>query len=416
MTALANRAYAGPAQIVFIDDRAPNIDEILSGFSPDAEIVMIHASDDGLSQMEEALAGREGIEAIHIISHGDDGMLLLGNGAVTLDTIYANLDSLGRIGAALSPDGDIQLWGCDVGAGQAGPAFVQALAAATGADVAASNNATGAGGDWTLEITSGEINPAYGADTAGLVSYADSLATFSVSTAAELNAALLVAASNGVADVITFTANISAGAGDFTNGYLAYINLAESFALTIVGGGFSLDANSFGRGLFVSSGDNVTIENLTIREGALAGNGGGSGSARPGGSSFGAGIVNDGTLTLQDVTVTANVATGGGGGGGVIGGSVGGAGGGGSGANGIGGGRGGNAGAGGGTYSGVAGGSGQGGFGGGYRTSAGFMGGRGGGSAGGGAGGASTYGYSTGGTGASATGSGACAAGGVTVG
>ena len=410
MTAMANSAYVSHSQIVFIDSRVPDIDQILSGFSPDAEIVMIDPSGDGVSQMEAALAGREGIDAIHIISHGDDGMLLLGNGAVTLETIAANPQTWDRIGAALSQDGDIQLWGCDVGAGQAGLSFIQALAAATGADVAASNNTTGAGGDWTLEITSGEINPAYGANTAGLVSYADSLATFSVSTAAELNAALLVAASNGVADVITFTANISAGGGDFTNGYLAYINLAESHALTIVGGGFSLDANSFGRGLFVSTGDNVTIQNLTIREGALAGNGGGSGSALAGGSSFGAGIVNNGTLTLQDVTVTANVATGGGGGGGVIGGSVGGGGGGGSGANGIGGGRGGNAGGGAGTYGGVAGGSGQGGIGGGYNTSSGFMGGRGGGSAGGGAGGASSYGYSVGGTGASATG------GGVTIG
>ncbi len=58
------------------------------------------------------------------------------------------------IAAALSQDADLLLYGCDVAATESGVTFLDALAAATGADVAASNGDTGAeslGGDWVLE-------------------------------------------------------------------------------------------------------------------------------------------------------------------------------------------------------------------------------------------------------------------------
>ena len=61
---------------------------------------------------------------------------------------------LATLGGALSASGDILLYGCDVAAGADGLAFVNALANATGADVAASTDLTGAavkGGDWVLE-------------------------------------------------------------------------------------------------------------------------------------------------------------------------------------------------------------------------------------------------------------------------
>ena len=54
--------------------------------------------------------------------------------------------------------GTIEFWGCDVGAGQAGQAFVDTLHALTGVAVGASSDATGAGaagGNWSLERTEG---------------------------------------------------------------------------------------------------------------------------------------------------------------------------------------------------------------------------------------------------------------------
>jgi hypothetical protein len=59
---------------------------------------------------------------------------------------------LREIGASLVEGGDILVYGCSVGAGDAGAAFVQEVLRLTGADVAASDDATCAeGGGWVLE-------------------------------------------------------------------------------------------------------------------------------------------------------------------------------------------------------------------------------------------------------------------------
>lgn len=147
------------------------------------------------------------------------------------------------------------------------------------------------------------------------------MTNYSVATLAELKTALTSSATNNQADVITLTADLAATSGaDFTAGTggnnLLKIAVTDGMTLSIVGGGHTLDANYLGRALEVSSGT-VSISNLTIREGGLAGNGGEA--AQAGGSALGAGIYNRGDLTLTNVTVTANAASGGGGGGGVSG-------------------------------------------------------------------------------------------------
>ena len=101
-----------------------------------------------------------GVDAIHLLSHGFGGGLNLGS--LTLDN--KNLDDhakiLTQIGAALTDKGDFLLYGCDVASGEKGIDFIGRLAQATGADVAASEDATGAanlGGNWVLEISQGAI-------------------------------------------------------------------------------------------------------------------------------------------------------------------------------------------------------------------------------------------------------------------
>nr|WP_323697120.1 DUF4347 domain-containing protein [Thiorhodovibrio litoralis] len=64
---------------------------------------------------------------------------------------------LKQLGQALSVDGDLLLYGCELAAGPVGQRFIQRLAEITDADVAASINRTGQGGDWRLEATVGTI-------------------------------------------------------------------------------------------------------------------------------------------------------------------------------------------------------------------------------------------------------------------
>ncbi|HLA30923.1 MAG TPA: DUF4347 domain-containing protein, partial [Pseudomonas sp.] len=354
-----NLAVAGqPGErrdVVFVDTRLPDYQQIAAAVSATAEVILIDSQGNGVQQIANALAGRTDIDAIHIVSHGDEGVLLLGNAALHGGNIDAYAVQLSEIGAALKADGDILLYGCDVAAGSTGEAFVAAIAAATGADVAASDNTTGSGirgGDWDLEIAVGDVAASAVLDIASLQTYDYDLATFAVSTIGELRTALTTSAGNGVADTITFLGNIGAtGTGDMiasaTDGQLTFIdiNITDGQNLAVVGGGFSVDANYYGRVLEVRAGT-VSISELTLREGLVSGNGGNTGDpAAAAGDALGGAIRNAGTLTLSGVTVTASGAAGGGGGGGNANAGLGGSGGGGGGGGlaGIGGGNGGNA-------------------------------------------------------------------------
>nr|WP_288256356.1 Ig-like domain-containing protein [uncultured Pseudomonas sp.] len=147
-------------EIVFVDGQVQDYQQLLAGIKPGTEVVVLNPTGDGLKQISDYLSGRSGIDAIHIVSHGLPGQVTLGS--LTLDKagLDARAADLAQIGQSLDADGDILFYGCDVGSGAAGQAFVNQIAQLSGADVAASNDATGStsqGGDWTLEVTSGSI-------------------------------------------------------------------------------------------------------------------------------------------------------------------------------------------------------------------------------------------------------------------
>ncbi|MBP7352984.1 MAG: DUF4347 domain-containing protein [Comamonas sp.] len=150
-------------EVVFVDSQVPNLAELLAGLSSSAEVVVLDASKDSLQQMADYLQGRNGLDAIHLLSHGADGTVQMGNVWLSSANLGEHSAALQSIGAALKADGDLMLYGCDVGQGDKGQAFLDALAAITGADVAASADDTGAaalGGNWTLERSSGAVETA----------------------------------------------------------------------------------------------------------------------------------------------------------------------------------------------------------------------------------------------------------------
>ncbi|KJS40078.1 MAG: hypothetical protein VR70_06840 [Rhodospirillaceae bacterium BRH_c57] len=159
----ANHGSPSPSStLVFIDGAVADWQVLAAGVPEGAEVVYIDPARDGLAQMLEALDGRAPLDAIHVLSHGGPGSLALGAGVIDAAALEARGADLAILGNALAEDGDILLYGCNVASGDDGRAFVAGLAAATGADVAASDDLTGAaglGGDWDLEVTSGLVAP-----------------------------------------------------------------------------------------------------------------------------------------------------------------------------------------------------------------------------------------------------------------
>lgn len=108
----------------------------------------------------EVTYGRGDVAAVHLLSHGSEGEVRLGGSVLNAETAGLHAAELGSWGEALGPDGDFLLYGCNAAAGPDGVSFVATLSALTGADVAASDDATGAaalGGDWDLEHAVGSV-------------------------------------------------------------------------------------------------------------------------------------------------------------------------------------------------------------------------------------------------------------------
>jgi hypothetical protein len=129
-------AQASPLEIAFVDSRIVG-QEPLTMQRDGMMVVVLDAQSDGLEQISRILAHYDNVRAVHILAHGEEGRMFLGNTALD-----ANAIEQGKVadwGKALTEDGDLLLYGCDVAAGELGIEFMQRLAGATGADVAASD-------------------------------------------------------------------------------------------------------------------------------------------------------------------------------------------------------------------------------------------------------------------------------------
>lgn len=153
-------ADGGRREVAFIDSSINGWTQIAESIGAGIEVVLIDSQNDGLTQIADYLQGRSGIDAIHMIAHGQEGDATFGSIHLNADNIVQYQVDLARVGAALSSDGDLLLYGCDIASGADGMSFIGKLAEATGADVAASADATGSaskGGDWVLEERTGSI-------------------------------------------------------------------------------------------------------------------------------------------------------------------------------------------------------------------------------------------------------------------
>ncbi|MBB5212680.1 isopeptide-forming domain-containing fimbrial protein [Microbulbifer hydrolyticus] len=122
--------------------------------------------DDGLNTVTEFLQDSgQAFDAIHLVSHGGAGGIDVGGDALSLASLAGESGSdhsaqLQSWANSLTADADILLYGCNTGYSLTGEKFIDQLASLTGADVAASDDATGSalrGGDWELEQQQGDV-------------------------------------------------------------------------------------------------------------------------------------------------------------------------------------------------------------------------------------------------------------------
>ena len=164
-TALAPAGAQARRELIVVDAAVPDaqglVDTLTAGTPTRFGIVQLEPGRDAIAQIGEALAAAGRVDAVHVLSHGEPGALVLAGERIDAAALEARADVLRAWAGALSDDADLLLYGCDLAASAEGAALMDRLATLTGADVAASDDPTGAGalgGDWDLEAARGRID------------------------------------------------------------------------------------------------------------------------------------------------------------------------------------------------------------------------------------------------------------------
>ena len=158
--ALAIHAGQGARELVVIDAAVPDKAALYRALKPGVDVIEIDASMPGLAQLEQALAPYHDLAALHIVSHAQDGVLLLGSSRVDTQALQHDTRIFAALRGALADGADLLLYGCDLAQDAKGEALLDILHGRTGLDVAASSDKTGSaalGGNWDLEIQRGAI-------------------------------------------------------------------------------------------------------------------------------------------------------------------------------------------------------------------------------------------------------------------
>src|SRR4028119_2213813 len=104
------------SHLVFLDSNVEDYQSLISGVSPNAEVIILDETLDGIEQITEKLATKQNIEALHVISHGSPGSVQLGANTLNSSNIESFGPQLKQWRKALIPGADILLYGCNVAA------------------------------------------------------------------------------------------------------------------------------------------------------------------------------------------------------------------------------------------------------------------------------------------------------------
>ncbi len=152
-------------ELIFINDNITDYEQLIADLQGGdnnrvIETVVLDADRDGIEQVSEILANRSDLAAVHFITHGSDGQINLGNNWLNSTSLQQNSDAVAGWGNALTENGDMLFYGCNIAAGSNGQTLLDNIAELTGADVTASIDTTGhtdRGGDWDLEFVAGAV-------------------------------------------------------------------------------------------------------------------------------------------------------------------------------------------------------------------------------------------------------------------
>ncbi|MCB1870742.1 MAG: DUF2341 domain-containing protein, partial [Gammaproteobacteria bacterium] len=146
--------------IVLIDSRLQDSGDLLNSVADDTLTFVYDSAKDSAADVFRnvfnwAGANNAKIDSLSILSHGTEGAFQLGTDWITKSTLDADTELWQQLGSYMTTDANIYILGCDVAGDEGeGQPLLDELANLTGADLFASDDVTGVGGDWVLETAS----------------------------------------------------------------------------------------------------------------------------------------------------------------------------------------------------------------------------------------------------------------------
>ncbi|MBP0018143.1 MAG: DUF4347 domain-containing protein [Cyanobacteria bacterium SBLK] len=319
--------------MLVIVDRGIDCDSMLAeGTLSGAKVLFLEPEKDAIAQISNYLANlrdREKIDSLHIISHGAPGILYLGNTQLNAENLAAYAPFWQQWRSHFnSLTLEILLYGCQIAKNARGREFVEQLGRLTEANIAASSSLTGneaLQGNWQLEYRTGQITAPLAFRPEILTAYPGILANFTVNagdisntgsgTTGGLVWAINQANSNTEDDTITLTAStFTLTAADTTGAINDAFGLTGlpviTSNITIEGNGSTIERSASAsenfRLFFIDASSStaiVTLNNLTLQNGSVTDT-----NTQSVGDDGGALVNNGGTVTINDSTITNNMA------------------------------------------------------------------------------------------------------------
>src|SRR4028119_63341 len=203
-----------PKSIVFIGSDLDDYQSLVGDVLPGTETIILDKNRNGVEQITAKLQTKAAaggtVDQVHIFSHGNSGSLQLGSATLNSDNLSEYESQLQGWRNALSDEADVVVYGCEVGAGS-GSDFVARLGELTGADIAASTDLTGHGGNWKWELATGPIEAALALTPEAMADYRGTLRIITVANINDRGPGSLRAAIASAAhgDTIKFAPSIA---------------------------------------------------------------------------------------------------------------------------------------------------------------------------------------------------------------
>ena len=283
-------------EVAFINSTVKDAETIIKQLGSDVDIVKLDSAN-AFDEIQAYLNTHSNVDSIHIFTHGNEGVFKIGSTTVDNDFLDANKNIFASWGKSLTKEADIMIYGCNTADTAAGKTLIGRLATITGADVAASTDATGRDGNWALEYRVGIIdtseyliagynyNLAYG-DVLLAVTNANDSGTgslrWAVEQANEIEGVNVIIFSK---DVFRTPQSINLTSGEMLITESVVIKGLGSTLITVNGMDHS-------RVFEVASTATVAISGMTITRGAAFG------------ADNGGAIAVDGTLQLENVEIS----------------------------------------------------------------------------------------------------------------